>query len=396
MSFAKDMYIDWDLLSTDSYTMVIKSWYCSQNAPSTYWAVHQWSNGYAGFQHNVYENNVAKKEIILAIWDDGTNITTVEYKSDLANPNDINFIEDGTGKHIITDINWQDETWYSMAVGVKYDSSNNYTYYAQWVTLEGNEDWQLYSIIGLPDGNRTLNKSSVFQEDYASNNVLRECRISNAYGRLSNQSGTWQLWSKGTIKSYDPNTHVWNNDNDCGFSIGTYTNGKYISLKSGNNAGTCYPSLPHDFNLEISGSWPPSHPIFPHYIKSCYSGKYINPKFNNNKVVQLSTRYWWKIFRADSEYVYIVTPDQTKAIATNGTNDGDDLVLKTFNANDETQKWYYHFEIDPITSEKRYYICPKNALLKCMDIEGPSYDDDTPIQLWSKNTSTQQFKWNIF
>ena len=49
------MYIDWYLAHL-SYDLVIKSWKCHTNSRATYWAVHQWSNGYAGFQ-NVSDNN---------------------------------------------------------------------------------------------------------------------------------------------------------------------------------------------------------------------------------------------------------------------------------------------------------------------------------------------------
>lgn len=390
MSYAKNIYIDWNLPESN-YNMVIKSWYCGQNAPKTYWAVHQWYNGYAGFQNNIYNNNISKKEIILAIWDDGANTTNVEYKSNLAESS-INFNENGPGKHVITDISWQDAMWYKMAVGVKYDSIDNITYYAHWVTQETSDDWTLYAVISLPGGNHTLNKSSVFQEDYGSNNLIRECRIRNAYGRSASTSN-WQLWSQGTIKSYDPNDNIWNDTENCWCDIISSSDGKYILLRSGDGAGDCMFPLAYNFNLQISGSFPQSCPIFPHYIKNCGSGKYINPSANGNAVVQLSTRYWWEIIVTDDGYAYIVTPDKTKAITISGTNDGDDLIMAAFTGNDN-QKWLY-IE-DQFTPGTQYYLSPKNALLKCMDIEEPSSVDGKAIQLWTRNTTTQKYKWIIF
>ena len=55
------MYVDW----TDggSYDFVIVDWYCETVANNTYWAVHNWSGGYAGFQYSGGQyKNIATEE----------------------------------------------------------------------------------------------------------------------------------------------------------------------------------------------------------------------------------------------------------------------------------------------------------------------------------------------
>ena len=379
------MYIDWDL-AYNQYDMVLKSWCCTQNAPGTFWAVHQWSNGYAGFQ-----NVSSDPKIILAIWDDGSNVTTIEYLSTLADPDDINFNENGPGKHIITDYTWNVGTWYTMTVGVKSDSINNFTYYAQWVAQESVWNWKLYAIIGLPGANRVLNKSSVFQEDFAANNILREGRISNAYGHLAVSPYNWELWDLGEIRSYDPNTNEWDKKPNCNYELGTYSNGKYIALTTGSGAGTCINNLPHTFLLIVSGGTPPSIPEFPHYIKSCYSSKYVKPSTtpNDNHIIQSTTRYWWDIKSAGNGYVYILNPENTKALTISGTSNGDPLIMTPFTATDD-QKWL----IDNTATSGVKYICPKNAIAK--SIYTTSSSDNEILKIWTQSTTSSQFKWIIF
>lgn len=386
MAFAKNMYIDWNL-AYSSYDLVVKSWYCRVNAHSTYWAVHQWSNGYAGFQNVSKIDSVEDNRIILAVWNDGSNLADIEYYTAEADTSNFDFGGEGTGKHIISDVNWQDSTWYSMAVGVKSD--NVYTYYFYWLTKELDADWKLYGIIRLPKGGRTLNKSSVFQEDFGSTPLsLRQCRISNTYGRVVSTQN-WECWNSGLIRAFNPNTNKWDTKEECNFSLGTYSNGGYVALTTGKGAGTCRLNLPYSFHYNLSGTVPRSYPQFPCYIKSNYSNLYISPNSNRTKVVQKSTRHWWNFVNAENNYVYILTADKTKAITISGTNDGDNLTLTTFSGGTENQKW----KIERVSGV--YYLYPKNAPSMNMDIEGPSYLEDANIQIWKHDTSALQFKWTI-
>lgn len=325
----------------------------------------------------------------MAIWNDNANLAEVEYYTNLADTSNFDFTELGqSGKHIISAINWQDQTWYSMAVGVKSDSE--FTYYFQWVKkeLESNDCWKLYGIIRLPVGGRTLNKSTVFQEDFDATNALRESWISNAFGRLTS-TGAWDSWSSGVVQSYNPNTCVWNTGANCNCGTGNYADGEYVLLRTGYGSGTCSENLPFHFQHDHSGSGPIYSPSFPCYIKSNFSSLYVSPNSSNTKVVQKTTRYWWNIVDAGDGYVYILTTDRTKAVTISGTTDGSNLKLTTFSGGISTQKW----KIEKVSGV--CYLYPKNAPLMNMDIEGPSYQPDANIQLWTHNTSPLQFKWTI-
>lgn len=387
MPSAQNMYIDW-YFSGSSYDLAVNSFKCQVNSRATYWAVHQWSNGYAGFQ-NVSENNTEDNRIILAIWDDNTNLAAIEYYTNLADTSNFDFTELGeSGKHIISAINWQDQTWYSMAVGVKSD--NDFTYYFHWVKeeLDTNEFWKLYGIIRLPVGCRTLNKSTVFQEDFDATNALREGWISHAFGRFAS-SGNWDSWSSGEVKSYNPNTGDWNTGTNCDCGTGTYADGEYVIMRTGNGAGTCSEPLPFQFQHEYQSGSPLYSPTFPCYIKSNYSSLYVSPDSTGTKVVQKASRHWWNFVDAGNGYVYILTTDRTKAITISGTTDGSDLTLTAFSGGTDSQKW----KVENVSGV--YYLYPKNAPSMNMDIEGPSYQPDADIQIWTHNTSTLQFKWTI-
>lgn len=61
------MYVDW--VADNEYDAICVDWYCEEDAENTYWAVHNWNSGYAGFQ-----NKDGKHVILLSLWDldDGT------------------------------------------------------------------------------------------------------------------------------------------------------------------------------------------------------------------------------------------------------------------------------------------------------------------------------------
>ena len=103
-----------------------------------------------------------------------------------------------------------------------------------------------------------------------------------------------------------------------------------------------------------------------------------------------NTQYEWNFVQCSDEYFYILTPDNAKAVSISGTGDGSNLILKTFNAADDTQKWK-----KSSAGSNLYYIRPKAASTMTMDIEGPSTGSGAPIQIWTHNTSAAQFKWYV-
>lgn len=96
------------------------------------------------------------------------------------------------------------------------------------------------------------------------------------------------------------------------------------------------------------------------------------------------------LYSAATNNFYILTPDNAKAVSISGTGDGSNLILKTFNAADDTQKWK-----KSSAGSNLYYIRPKAASTMTMDIEGPSTGSGAPIQIWTHNTSAAQFKWYV-
>lgn len=387
MPAAQNMYIDWDQNSS-GYDLIINSWYCSINTRKTYWAVHHWTNrGYAGFQ-NVSDTVLSDDNIIiLAIWDQPPYSAAIEYYTNAADTNDFDFTEIGeTGKHILSSVHWQDHTWYSMAVGVKSDAE--FTYYFQWLKEELSSNWVLYAIIRLPQGGRTLHKIAAFQEDYGKTNQMRECYISNAFGRNST-NGTWESWDSGIVRSHNPNTNEWDTESNCDCGVGTYPDGEYVILRSGQGTGTSSELIPYSFQHNYQGTMPTSIPVFPCYIKSNYSHLYVSPNSNESYVVQKSARYWWNIVDAGNGYVYILTTDKTKAITISGTGCGDDLILTSFSNGSDPQKWKI------IITSGVCHLYPKNNLNMNMDIEGPSCNVNERIQIWTHDSTTPQFKWTI-
>ncbi len=68
-----------------------------------------------------------------------------------------------------------------------------------------------------------------------------------------------------------------------------------------------------------------------------------------------NTQYEWNFVQCSDEYFYILTPDNAKAVSISGTGDGSNLILKTFNAADDTQKW----KKAALAKQSFYYIRPK-------------------------------------
>ena len=383
---ATNMYIDWTI-SGNSFNMILVDFYCEIDAVDTYWAVLNWSNGYAGFQ-----NYNSQYVLMFAIWDNNDRKPQIEYYIQGAE-ND-NFSGEGTGKHIRTNVQWSIHKWYGMAVGTKSFDGN--TYYMQWLQKPDNNEWQLIGIISFPDENLTLNKSSVFQEDFDEFNGEdpRKCRVNHSYGRNS-KTNTWASWNTGIVRScYFPNKNeegIWDTKYNC--NCGTVGNNdeSYVFLESGGDVNTSpnllYERLDFNFNIK-SPSLPASYPEYPKCIKSKYSGLFVS--HDKSKVVQSSKKYWWNFVDAGGGYVYIKSTDNKQALTVTTMDDGSDLDFSDFKSGNINQQWKIQEDSNGLS-----YIRPRSVPSKTMDIEGPSGNEGAIIQLWTYNTHAEQFKWYI-
>ena len=214
---APNMYIDW--ITNHIYDAISVDWYCEMDAPNTYWAVHNWDGGYAGFQ-NLEEKHI----VIMSLWNLPNGISpTIEYA---LSGRSGDFGGEGTGKQVITDYEWEEDKWCSMCIEMKIES--NKTVYTQYVKEE-NGDWVKTAAISYPIVRDAFVGSSVFQEDFGFNNLMRSCRLDNAGGRIQH-SGLWETWNNCTISnSYFPTeTATWeygveeNVNFDCGWGESGY------------------------------------------------------------------------------------------------------------------------------------------------------------------------------
>lgn len=270
---APNMYIDWP--DNGDYDMTMVDWYCETDGTNTYWAVHNWSDGaggYAGFQ-----NKEGNHVLLLAKWDLVRSDGSVEAsaKIDYLSPNSSGntFGNEGHGKNIFTNYNWQAGKWYTMCVGTR--TVNGRTQYAQWIR-EGNGAWLLTGIISYSQPNHIIDKDSVFQEDFGymdgsvqyGNNVFRKCRLRNAYGRRSG-TNNWDSFSNGTISnSYFPYVEsTWENgvqsnvNFDCDW--GTANDNSYVMLQSGGSTPSNGKQLPFQFSVNQPSTPSASIPVWP-------------------------------------------------------------------------------------------------------------------------------------
>jgi len=389
---ATNMYVDWTIVGS-SFDMILVDFYCEIDAENTYWAVHNWNNGYAGFQ-----NKDNTHVLLFSLWDNEDILPDIEYYTRLADTDNFDFEGEGTGKHIFTNFNWTVQEWYGMAIATK--SFDNNTFYAQWIYDPMQDEWMLMGIIRLPRANYTLNKSSVFQEDFTNNKQFkRRCRVSQAYGRTASTQ-EWQVWNTGVVRScYYPilNSSVcyWDTNTNCFFSTGSYADGEYVTIQAGGDSSSTE-DLPYSFNL-LASDTPVHHPEFPCCIKSFYSNLYVAPGNTNefeeatdNTVIQRSKRYWWNIVDAGNGFKYIKTTDNSKALCISATDDGADLTVVPFDETNNNQKWIVSSGADGIS-----YIRPQASPYKAMDVEGPSMIEGAVIQIWTYNATSPQFKWYI-
>ena len=62
--------------------------------------------------------------------------------------------------------------------------SDDKTYYEQYIKEEGGE-WLKTAVISYPVAGKWFYGSSMFQEDFTFNNLMRSCRLRNACARVS-------------------------------------------------------------------------------------------------------------------------------------------------------------------------------------------------------------------
>lgn len=198
---APNMYVQW-LSDNYEFEAVTIDWKCTEDAVDTYWAVHNWSYGYAGFQ-NFWGQHV----LLFSLWDlpDGTR-PTIEF---VLNGHSGNFGGEGEGKQVYTTYDWKVDTWYSMKVERLYE--NGKTYFTQFIR-EGNGEWLKTASISYPIEADLLIPTYVFQEDFGFNNYRRSCEVKNAGGLVAD-TNTWEIWTKCDItNSFFPNSEAtWEN-----------------------------------------------------------------------------------------------------------------------------------------------------------------------------------------
>ncbi len=186
---APNMYISWQHNETE-YDAVTIDWKCTEDAWGTYWAVHEWENGYAGFQ-NILNSHV----LIFSLWDlpDGTR-PTVDFSLTDSHGD---FGGEGEGKKVYTKYDWKVDTWYSMKIERVYEEGK--TYFSQYIKEEDGE-WLKTATISYPVRYSFLPVSHFFQEDFLFNNLRRSCEVKNAGGLVAG-TGTWVQWTQADISN---------------------------------------------------------------------------------------------------------------------------------------------------------------------------------------------------
>lgn len=218
---APNMYVDWVSTSdySGSYDAFIIDWKCTETADGTYWAVHEWDEGYAGFQDRGEDCDV----VLLSLWDlpDGTQ-PRVEYYHDDYDYGD--FTHEGCGAYVFTPYDWEVGVWYSMKIEITYE--DNKTIFTQYVCKDG-EDWLKTAAISYSAYVEVNRPTHVFQEDYFFNDMPRSCMLRNASGRFS-ETGEWDHWNEFIVdSSYYPDENdenaLWSISFGCDYEIGNDT-----------------------------------------------------------------------------------------------------------------------------------------------------------------------------
>jgi serine/threonine protein kinase len=314
---APNMYVDW--YPNGVYDIMIVDWYCDQNAINTYWAVHNWDVGYAGFQ-----NKDGSHVLLMSLWDldDGTR-PTIEFVLDGKSGD---FWGEGTGKQVFTNYNWEVGKWYSMRVQVW--TENGKSYYGQWIREEGGE-WIKTAVISYPIPDRKFYRSSMFQEDFVFNNLPRRSKLRNAYGRFY---GTldWDSWTdfyvSNTFFPTDYSTWEdgvqWNINFNSDWGVGS--NYEYVWVQSGGGNFTSNgKDIPVAYQIsqaavpylpDVDDYIPPVPPFiyYPHAPYYSYGGGEVFEYDSNGDIVKVtyynpdgSLRGWSEFQRATDHFQFI-------------------------------------------------------------------------------------------
>lgn len=219
---APNMYVEWVSTSDyeGAYDTFIIDWKCTETADGTYWAVHEWDEGYAGFQDRGDMCDV----VLLSLWNlpDGTQ-PQVEYYSDDYDYGD--FSHEGSGAYVFTPYDWEVDVWYSMKIEITYEE--NKTIFTQYVCKEG-EDWLKTAALSYPTIVECTHPTHVFQEDYDFNDLSRSCMLRNAAGRFS-ETGEWDYWNEYIVSSSyypddeNPTEGVWDVNFGCDYKTSDTT-----------------------------------------------------------------------------------------------------------------------------------------------------------------------------
>ena len=123
-------------------------------------------------------------------------------------------------------------------------------------------------------------------------------------------------------------------------------------------------------------------------IKSKFSGLYLTPT-SDNHVIQSNVPYIWNIIKTNDNKVYILTQDNTLAVNVTSFYNGADLQMSEFNPLNN-QAW----SIVQISSDY-VRIIPEGNSTYTMDVEGPSYQPNAIIQIWTYSSGVDQFLWKL-
>lgn len=340
-----NMYVEWNQGGDQSatYDILLVDWFCDQPQNGTYWSVHNFSRGYAGF---ILRNN--QRRDLLSIWNDGNNITEIEYLSALSDRTNLTFDNEGVGKHIFNDYVWEDYEWYTTCLAVK--EFGDKTYFAKWIKKSSDVDWLLSGIISYPQMYK-FDCTSVFQEDFSGGNTTlsnRACYVKNCFGKNSS-TGTWvdmgsikvksRLYTKSTSDSEwvatDNTTQNCNRFIDLSQSSETY-NSVYIA--SGENYSCAEMPLFRTLSGQSHQTPPVWANLVPRYIETNTSGMYVVPSSSGTGVVIGSVPYYWNFVESSDGYLYILTDDNSMAITLSSAVDETALSLTSYSGNDN-QKW---------------------------------------------------------
>lgn len=215
---APNVYVDWKSSGDYIYTYdaFVIDWKCTESAEGTYWAVHNWDGGYAGFQDKGDMGNF----VLLSLWDlyDGTKPRVEYYSSDYDYGD---FDHEGNGAYVFTPYEWKEDVWYTMKIEITYQGEK--TIFTQYICEDGG-DWLKTAALSYPVHVEINIPTHVFQEDFDFNDLSRSCMLRNAAGRYA-ETGEWDYWNEFMIESsyypddQNPEDGLWSVDYGCDYII---------------------------------------------------------------------------------------------------------------------------------------------------------------------------------